>query len=183
MVPRGAHAHAALADRTGAVVIRVQAVTPALAAGVRALQVAPGQRDYVGDAAFNLLQAQSDPLSEAMAILADDRVIGFYRLDFSPNALTGRASGARSVGLRAFLLDRARQGRGYGPRAARAVCADLQRRHPQRDLLLLLVNCRNRAAIATYRAAGFIDTGELFAGGRAGPQHLMLRGLSAGGGE
>ena len=74
--------------------IRVQPVTATLAADVRALQVAPGQRDYVGDAAFNLEQALADPSSEAMAILADDRVIGFYRLDFAPNAVAGRSFGA-----------------------------------------------------------------------------------------
>ena len=40
-----------------------------------------------------------------MAILARRRVIGFYRLDFAPNAVTGRSFGAPSVGLRAFMLD------------------------------------------------------------------------------
>lgn len=176
-------------NATGAIVpagIRVQPVMAPLAAGVRALEVWPEQRDYVGDAAFNLDQAHADPLSEAMAILAGDRVIGFYRLDFAPHAVVGRAMGAPSVGLRAFMLDRRQQGRGYGPRAALALCQDLGRRHPQRRLLVLLVNCRNRAAIATYRKAGFVDSGELHRGGRAGPQHLMLRGLgvrfTAGGG-
>jgi RimJ/RimL family protein N-acetyltransferase len=158
--------------------IRVQPVTDALVAGVRALQVAPEQRDYVGDAAFNLEQTLADPLSEAMAILAGERVIGFYRLDFAPNAVAGRSFGAPSVGLRAFMLDAAQQGRGYGTRAALALCDDLQRRHPQRRLLVLMVNCRNRAAVAAYRKAGFVDTGELHRGGRAGPQHLMLRGLN-----
>jgi RimJ/RimL family protein N-acetyltransferase len=158
--------------------IRVQPVTPALAVGVRALQVTPGQRDYVGDAAFNLEQAMADPSSEAMAILAGDRVIGFYRLDFAPNAVAGRSFGAPSVGLRAFMLDVAQQGRGYGTRAALALCDDLQRRHPHCRLLVLMVNCRNRAAVAAYRKAGFVDTGELHRGGRAGPQHLMLRGLN-----
>lgn len=159
-------------------IVRVTPVTATLAVGVRGLQLAPGQQDYVGDAAFNLSQAQADPLSEAMAIVADDRVIGCYRLDFAPNAIVGRSLGAPSVGLRAFMLDAAQQGRGYGTRAALALCHDLQRRHPQRRLLVLMVNCRNRAAVAAYRKAGFVDTGELHRGGRAGPQHLMLRGLN-----
>jgi RimJ/RimL family protein N-acetyltransferase len=157
--------------------IRVHPVTASLAAGVRLLQVAPEQRDYVGDAAFNLEQAQADPSSEAMAILADELVIGFYRLDFALNAVAGRSFGAPSVGLRAFMLDVAQQRRGYGSRAVVALCDDLQRRHPQRRLLVLMVNCRNRAAVAVYRKAGCVDTGELHRGGRAGPQHLMLRGL------
>jgi RimJ/RimL family protein N-acetyltransferase len=157
--------------------IRVQTVTTDLAGGVRALQVAPDQRDYVGDAAFNLEQALADPSSEAMAILADEVVIGFYRLDFAPNAVAGRSFGAPAVGLRAFMLDVTRQRRGYGTRAVLALCGDLQRRHPQRRLLVLMVNCRNRAAVAAYRKAGCVDTGELHRGGRAGPQHLMLRSL------
>ncbi len=157
--------------------IHVQPITPALAAAVDALQVAPGQRPYVGDTAFNRAQAQDDPLSEAMAILSGEEVIGFYRLDFAPNAVAGRGFGVPSVGLRAFMLDQARQGRGDGTRAMRALCADLRDRHPRRRLLVLTVNCRNRAALAAYRKTGCVDTGELYAGGRAGPQHLMMRGL------
>ena len=146
---------------------------------VRGLNVKPDQGAYAGDAAFNLASAQGDPQSEAMAVLADDAVVGFYRLDFTRNALIGRNLGAPSVGLRAFLIDAAQQGRGIGQRAAVALCEDVQRRHRDRRLLLLLVHCRNLAGIAVYRKAGFIATGELFGGGRAGPQHLMLRSLPA----
>ena len=159
--------------------VNVAPVTPATCDAVRALQVGPGQGAYAGDAAFNLASAQGDPKSEAMAVLADDVVVGFYRLDFARNAIIGRELGAPSVGLRAFLIDARQQGRGIGQRAAAAMCEDVRQRHPQRRLLLLLVHCRNLAGIAVYRKAGFIDTGELFGGGRAGPQHLMLRSLPA----
>ncbi len=157
--------------------VHVLPITPALAAAIDALQVTPEQHPYVGDTAFNRTQAQDDPFSEAMAILSGQEVIGFYRLDFAANAVAGRGFGVPSVGLRAFMLDHARQGRGDGTRAMRALCADLRQRHPRRRLLVLTVNCRNRAAVVAYRKAGCVDTGELYAGGRAGPQHLMLRGL------
>ena len=158
--------------------VHVQPVTPALVDGVRGLQIAPAQAGYVGDPTFNLANAQHDPLSEAMAVLADDDVIGFYRLDFAPNAIVGRPFDAPSVGVRAFLIDARQQGRGYGTRAARAMCDDLRRRHPQRKLLVLAVHCCNHAGVATYRNAGFVATGELLGGGRAGPQHVMLRSLA-----
>ncbi len=132
---------------------------------------------YVGDPAFNLDNAQADPLSEAMAVMTCDHVIGFYRLDFAPNAICGRAFDVPSVGVRAFLIDAREQGRGHGARAALALCADVRRRHPQRRLLVLAVHCCNTAGIAIYRKAGFVDSGELLGGGRAGPQHLMLRSL------
>lgn len=160
-----------------AIRVQVQPVTSALADAVRALQVKPGQDAYVGDPAFNLANTQLDPLSEAMAVLADDVLVGFYRLDFAPNTIIGRPYGVPVVGLRAFVIDARRQGRGLGARAAVAMCEDVRRRHPQRRLLLLAVHCRNHAGIAAYRRAGFVGTGELLAGGRAGPQQLMLRDL------
>lgn len=157
--------------------VHVQPVTPALAEGVRGLRVKPGQAAYVGDPAFNLANAQLDPLSEAMAVLVGGDVIGFYRLDFAPNTVVGRPFDVPSIGLRAFTIDARWQGRGCGTRATLAICEDVRHRHPLRRLLLLAVHCRNHAGIATYRKAGFVGTGELLGGGRAGPQQLMLRSL------
>jgi len=154
--------------------VRVVAVDAALAPAVRALQVAPEQWPFVGDTGANLDQARADPASEAMAVLAGERVVGFYRLDFAAAAIAGRAFAEPSVGLRSYLIDRDAQGRGYGRAAIAACCDDLRRRHPRTRLLALTVNVRNAAAIAAYRKAGFADTGELYLGGSAGPQHLML---------
>lgn len=39
--------------------------------------------------------------------------------------------------------------------------------------MVLTVNARNPAARAVYLAGGFADTGELYLGGPAGPQHVM----------
>ena len=158
--------------------IRVAPVTPALSAQVRALRVAPEQYSFVGDIVFNLVDAERDPRSDAMAILDGDEVIGFYRLDYAPTIVAWEPVPA-SVGLRAFMIDRSHQGRGFGTLAIAACCADLRRRHPERRLLALNVNCINRGAIRAYRKAGFVDTGELYFGGKAGPQHLMLRSLDA----
>ena len=156
--------------------VRVARVTGELAPQVRALRVAPDQYSFVGDVEFNLVDAQRDPRSDAMAILADDEVIGFYRLDYAPTIVAWKPVPA-SVGLRSFLIDRRYQGHGYGTAAVEACCADVRRRHPEPRLLALNVNCMNRGAIRAYRKAGFVDTGELYFGGSAGPQHLMLRSL------
>jgi GNAT superfamily N-acetyltransferase len=164
--------------------IHVAPVTAASAAAVRALQAGPGQQAFAGDPALNLRIAQDDPRCEAMAVFADAAVIGFYRLDFRAEAILGRpyvgagvGADAAVVALRALLIDVQHQHHGLGLQAVRALCADVERRHAARRLLLLLVHCRNQAAIATYRRAGFVDSGQLFAGGAAGPQHLMLRHL------
>ncbi len=158
-----------------AVLIHVAPVTPTLAAGVRAVEVSPAQSAYVGNTAFNLLDAQSDANSEAMAILANGRVIGFYRLDFAPRAVVGRELGTPHVGVRAFCLDHRQQGRGHGSRAAAAMAEDARRRHPDRRLMVLAVHARNRIAIAAYQRAGFVHNGQYMPGGRAGPQLVMFR--------
>jgi RimJ/RimL family protein N-acetyltransferase len=157
--------------------VHVAPVSPASADAVRALRAAPAQQAYVGDTAFNLADAQADPRSEAMAVLADDRVVGFYRIDLAPTIVSHHALGTTCAGLRAMLIDRGCQGSGLGRRALLACCDDLQRRHPHLRLLALNVDCGNRQALRAYRNAGFVDSGELHAGGRAGPQHLMLRRL------
>lgn len=157
--------------------LRVAVVTPGLADAVRALRVAPGQYAYVGDVGFNLADAAADGNSDAMAILQGDDVIGFYRLDYAPTIIAWKPICTASVGLRAFMLDRRWQGRGLGAAAVLACCDDLQRRRPERRLLALNVDCRNLAAIRTYRRAGFVDTGEFHFGGSAGPQQLLVRRL------
>ncbi|WP_242112074.1 GNAT family N-acetyltransferase [Luteimonas aquatica] len=158
--------------------LHVARVTPALAEAVRGLRVAADQYPFVGDVAFNLAEAEADPNSDAMAILVGEAVVGFYRLDYVSTIVSWNPLGRAGVGLRAFMLDRDWQGRGLGTRAVNACCADIERRHPERLLLALNVNCRNLGAIRAYRKAGFVDTGELYFGGRAGPQHLMVRALN-----
>ncbi|HZW19351.1 MAG TPA: GNAT family N-acetyltransferase [Luteimonas sp.] len=157
--------------------LHVAPVTPELAEPVRALRVAPEQEPFVGDTTFNLDDALRDANSEAMAILVGATAAGFYRLDFKPTIVARRSIGDAAVGLRAFFIDVDWQGRGLGTRAVQACCDDIRTRHPDRRLLALNVNCRNVAAINAYRKAGFVDTGELYLGGSAGPQHLMVRKL------
>ena len=166
----------ALAD-IAAGTVRVQPVTPALHDAVAALRVTPAQQAQVGDVAVHLAQAAQDPCSEAMAILAGDTVVGFYRLDFAERLLAGRDFGSAGVALRPFLVDARWQGRGLGTRALRALVDDLRARHPRRRLLLLAVGVGNLAALALYRRAGFVDSGTLLPGGRGGPQRLFLRAL------
>ena len=158
--------------------IHVAPVTPTLEAGVRAIELAREQHAYVGDPGFNLDDALRDPSSQAMAILANGRVIGFYRLDFAPRAVLGRSLGAPHAGLRALCLDRRVQGHGLAARALGALLAHFKRTHPRTPLLALAVHCSNLPALAAYRRAGFVPTGELMPGGRAGPQHVMLAACS-----
>lgn len=168
-----------MSNPPAAVDIRVTPVHAGLGAAVRALRVTAEQVAFVGDIGFNLDDAIHDRLSDAMAVLADDRVIGFYRLDRAPNTVAGRDLGEPVLGLRAMLIDRHAQGHGYGVLALHACCQDASRRYPHHGLLALAVHCGNHAAIGAYTRGGFHDTGQRLPGGAAGPQQLMLRRLQA----
>lgn len=146
-------------------------------AAVLGLQVAADQRAYVGDIALNIVDADRDPLSDAMVVLAGERAVGFYRLDRAAGTVCGYELDEPALGLRALFIDQRVQGRGYGSEAIRACCQDARDRHPDRCLLVLAVHCRNRAAISTYTRVGFHDTGERLPGGAAGEQQLMLKRL------
>ena len=154
--------------------IRVARVTPRMVDAIRALRVDDAQLPYVGDTAFNLAQSQADPRSDAMAILLGDAVVGFYRLDHLPHAPVPQGTLRIDAALRAFVIDVAHQGAGLGTRAVAACRDDLRRRRPGYHVLGLNVHCSNTAAIRAYRSGGFVDTGSLVPGGRAGRQHFFI---------
>lgn len=158
-------------------VVHVRPVTPDLREAVLRLRARPEQDGFVSPPAHTLPDAEQCQGSQPMAILLDDAVIGYYRIDRSARSLAGRDRDAEALGLRSFQLDAAWQGRGLGTLALDALLADLALRHPQACRIVLTVNCDNAAALALYRGAGFADSGTLYHGGRSGPQHLLWRHL------
>lgn len=158
-------------------IIRVCPVTPALRDAVLRLHVRPEQDGFVSPPAHTLSDAEQCPGSGPMAILLGGTAIGYYRIEQSAHSLTGRDGDADALGLRSFQLDAAWQGRGLGAIAMTVLLADLARRHPQAQRVLLTVNGDNTAALALYRHAGFADSGTLYHGRRSGPQHLLWRTL------
>lgn len=60
----------------------------------------------------------------------------------------------------------------------RALPSYLNESYPERSAVYLTVNCRNVAAYQCYLKAGFQDTGNLYHGGPAGPQHIMMLHVS-----
>jgi len=157
--------------------IRVVPVTPALRDAVLRLRVRPEQDEFVSPVAATLPDAEQCPGSTPMAILLEDTPVGYYRIEHSARSVTGRDADAPALGLRSFQLAATWQGRGLGASALAALCADLVERYPRTHKLVLTVNCHNAAALALYLRVGFLDSGELYHGGRSGPQHLLWRPL------
>lgn len=157
--------------------LRAVPVTPELRDAVLRLRARPEQDVFVSPPAATLADAEQCPGSEPMALLFGDIVVGYCRIERSARALTGRDADVGALGLRSFQLDAAWQGRGLGHSAMAAVLDELARRHPDACRLVLMVNCRNAAALALYRRHGFAVADGLYHGGRSGPQQLLWRTL------
>lgn len=103
--------------------------------------------------------------------IEDGGPLGLFRVDRGYSAYDFAAPD--EVGLRYFIVDHAQQGRGVAGAALAALPAMLTRDYPAARSIALTVNCRNAGAYRVYERAGFEDTGALYHGGGAGPQHVM----------
>ncbi|TRW98301.1 GNAT family N-acetyltransferase [Paracoccus sp. M683] len=134
------------------------------------IRVAPAQEPFCGTIAGHF--AADEPLVDFHRILRDGQAVGFFKLDRGyaerlDYALPG------DLGVRGVMVDLAEQGRGTGTAAMAALAEYVPPRYPQARALILTVNMINPAAIASYRKAGFVDTGKLCHSGSIGPQHIM----------
>jgi ribosomal protein S18 acetylase RimI-like enzyme len=158
-------------------VIRVAPANHSLQAAMLQLSVRASQQAYVGKIDNLLADVANCPDAEPMAICLGSEPVGYYLLDPHSRSVAGRDFDVPALGLRAFFIDARWQGRGLGTLALAALVEDVIGRHGDARLLVLSVNVSNEAAIRMYQGAGFSRSGELYHGGRAGPQHLMLRTL------
>nr|WP_206188333.1 GNAT family protein [Sedimentitalea sp. CY04] len=142
---------------------------------VRHIQVTGDQAIYAGTIhqAFDTVENAVD----FHAIFDGDYAVGFFKIDRNFGTNNDFANDGE-LGLRAFKIDSAQQGKGYGVAAAQALQTYLPGLYPSALSIVLTVNLANPAAYAVYRKAGFVDTGEFFTGGLAGPQHIMRMTLA-----
>ncbi|MGA4540419.1 GNAT family N-acetyltransferase [Uniformispora flossi] len=150
-----------------------------LRSAVRGLAPRADQEEFSGRAADTLAVADGDPYRSPFAIVHDGAAVGFGVLDAQGYRDEIAGEPGRPVLLRAFYVAAAFQGRGLGgaaiarlPEAARTVV-------PDADTLMLTVNVRNAGARAAYLAGGFVDAGDLYLGGDAGPQHILRMALAS----
>ncbi|MEP4545153.1 MAG: GNAT family N-acetyltransferase [Saccharospirillum sp.] len=140
-----------------------------------ALSVAPEQLAYTGTVADAL--AGSDEARHPHGIWFDQSLVGFFIVDTRFDR-EFEFCDQGSLGIRTFLIDSRRQGQGLGKAAVIALTPYLARAYPGSAAVWLTVNCRNLAAYRCYQQGGFTDTGDLYLGGAAGPQHVMRQSLS-----
>lgn len=139
---------------------------------VKNLSVEEAQLAYVGTIEW-LFENKLDKWKFHL-ILKDETVVGFFNIDENyPNQYD--FAGTDEVGLRGFFIDTRYQGKGYGKAAVVALDEYLSLHYGDRKSMILTVNCKNKLAYKAYLSGGFIDSGELYQGGPAGPQHVMRK--------
>lgn len=154
--------------------LQLRKMTPDDQHPVSRLSVRPDQIPFVGTI-DELLSAPAH--RQPYLICCDDRVVGFFHID-ADYANEYEFAAARDVGLRAFFIAEAEQGNGFGRRAIEQLQSLISRDYPQAAAVVLTVNTRNPAAYHIYTQHGFRDTGALYHGGAAGPQHILRMAVS-----
>lgn len=169
--------------------VRLEPLTPAtdprLLAAVLALDPGPDQERYCMPAARTYPPASADPHRVPFAVVRraqgggpDSEVpVGFGVLDRRGHLEHLLDDPAKGLLLRAFYVDRAHQGRGYGSAAARAARGLAHAVEPAAQLLVLCVHTSNAAGLRAYAKAGFVDTGGRWQPRAADPQVVMAAAL------
>ena len=143
-------------------------------AAVRAMSVKPFQIPFSGQPAEALDTPQDG--TSLHVILRHDAPVGLFRVDTRYHHAHTFAP-ADSLGIRAFIVDQARQGSGYGSAACRLLPKYLRGLHALKTSAYCTVNTRNAGAYKAYLKGGWTDTGAQHLLGAAGPQHILRLAL------
>ena len=150
--------------------LRLDPVAPSQMARVAQVRVAPEQEVFSGTVAEAFEEAEEGV--DFHGIFEGDGAVGFFKIDRAYDTRYPFVP-AGALGLRAFMVDHACQGRGVATRAVRALPAYLRAHYPGAQALYLTVNLANPAARRAYLKGGFEDTGAQWPHGMAGPQHIL----------
>lgn len=132
----------------------------------------PEQAPYSGNGEL-LTQHLNSPDKTVYLFYFDDQPLACFYLMKEPHYLTDFIGAANHpCYLMALTVNADHQGKGIGLLAMEALIEQLK--DTECDAIALSVNCKNPAAIRLYEKAGFHALEELYYGGNAGPQYVMV---------
>ena len=116
---------------------------------ILALELLPGQQDFVASNADAHEEAGEDGDAVPRAIVADGRVVGFLMYD---------ASNDDEANIYRFMIDRREQGRGLGRAGIAAALGEIEGLAHVRKVLICYEPA-NTAAKQLYASFGFVEQG------------------------
>lgn len=117
---------------------------------ILALELLPGQRDFVAPNADSLEEAREDGEAIPRAVIADGRVVGFlmYEAPIDDDEAT----------LYRFMIDRREQGKGLGRAGIKAALREIEELTHVRKVSICYEPA-NTAAQRLYASFGFVEQG------------------------
>jgi GNAT superfamily N-acetyltransferase len=116
-----------------------------------------------------------EPLSIPFSAYLATRIIAFFSIDFSNPPIDDINKYPCACWLDSFMVARDCQGQGYAKTILNQLPDTLSKFFPDIRQLNLTVNFRNHGARALYTKCGFENTGDVYWGGPAGPQHILTK--------
>lgn len=116
------------------------------------LEVNEDQKNFVAPNVFSIAQSKVEPTYRVQAVYDGEEMVGFVMYGWDEE------EGCHS--LARLMVDKNRQGKGYGRAATEAVIERL-RAEPGCEQIVLSVNPANANAQALYESLGFVKTGEV----------------------
>ncbi|GGN23078.1 MULTISPECIES: GNAT family N-acetyltransferase [Marinomonas] len=154
--------------------IHIEKMTTRHLADVLLLSVADEQQRFVGSIEEILKSANAQ--IRPHVIFVEGIVVGFFLID-TIYAKHFDFAKKHSLGLRSFFISKEFQGRGFAKQAILALPHYLKETFPTHSIIYLTVNCQNPVAKELYLKGGFEDTNNLYHGGPAGPQHILMKAI------
>lgn len=139
--------------------IRIKPVTPQNRRDITALQVAPGQENFIESPSQCLEEAAALDLWRPVGLYDGTRLIGFSMYGYFPSDKNAPKAAEGQVWLDRLLIDAACQGKGYGKAAVAALTDRLRQEYGCRRIYLSVYR-ENTVACRLYQQMGFCFTGE-----------------------
>jgi GNAT superfamily N-acetyltransferase len=157
--------------------IGIERVDKTLFTNSTGLRVSPEQEQFVGkDVAEYVRSWCDDREHHCFLIVNDGEPVGFFALDFARDRHSAYVNDpAPFAVLRCFFIDERHQGKKFAGAALERLPEFARHEYPKLKKIYLTVNERNPVAQNLYLRAGYKTLPQLYLGGAAGPQLVMVQ--------
>ncbi|WP_261132453.1 GNAT family N-acetyltransferase [Bacillus sp. Marseille-Q3570] len=133
------------------------------------------QAQFTGMPLEMLVKAKDDPARNPIVILKGAHPVGFFLL-CTGELVKEYTLNQNALLLIAFSIDLPQQGRGYAKEGLKKLSNFIAEDFPDKNEVVLAVNCKNIPAQKLYESVGFLDTGKRKMG-KIGKQMILSLSL------